>query len=52
MMSQESQPSWSISARDMGRKGAGPKRWAQNLRQENKGRGAVETLVLSMQYFT
>src|ERR1019366_2792376 len=33
-MSQLSQPSSSISARDMGRNGAGPKRAAQNLRYE------------------
>jgi hypothetical protein len=31
MMSQESQPSWSISARDMGNKGAVPKHSAQYL---------------------
>ncbi|CAD5372072.1 hypothetical protein RA210_U20055 [Rubrivivax sp. A210] len=36
-MSQLSQPSWSISARLMGRKGAGPKRLAQNGRQLPSG---------------
>jgi hypothetical protein len=40
MMSQESQPSLSISARDMGRNGAVPKRLAQYGRQENRAFGA------------
>src|SRR6478609_5542453 len=37
MMSQESQPSSSISARLIGRNGAVPKRWAQYLRYEKSG---------------
>ena len=36
-MSQESQPSSSISARLIGRNGAVPKRWAQYLRYEKSG---------------
>lgn len=39
MMSQESQPSSSISARVIGKKGAMPKRLAQCLRYEKRGFG-------------
>src|SRR5271157_2982641 len=45
MMSQESQPSVSISARDMGRKGATPKRCAQNLRWEKSGLGGCDGIM-------
>lgn len=42
MTSHESQPSASISARDMGRNGATPKRLAQYLRYEKSGLAASE----------
>jgi hypothetical protein len=44
MMSQESQPSASISLRDIGRKGAVPKRLAQCFRHEKRLRGAVAAI--------
>jgi hypothetical protein len=36
MMSQLSQPSWSISSRDIGKNGAGPKQAAQYCGQEKR----------------
>src|SRR3990170_4872580 len=44
MTSHESQPRASISARDIGRKGAMPKRCAQCLRQEKSGLGAMRSM--------